>query len=200
MVTGASGFIGGALFKDLISNGYDCKGLVRKMIHIPNGAFVLGDLLDNESLEKATKGIDLVIHAAAVVPNFGKEQRTWKTNVQGTKNLINACLKNGVSKFVFISSEASYKAPFPELVKEDWPFEGFDLYGRSKALGEKLTIEMLTGKMFWTILRPAQVYGPGDTSGFTTRILNLIKAPLVPKPIGRKGLLGWGRKILPLAS
>lgn len=95
VVTGATGHVGYALVKELEARGENFRILIRKDSKIFDGINcerVFGDVTDPASLEKAFDGADVVYHLAGVIEiNKGNEDMTWKVNVDGTKNVVEAC-------------------------------------------------------------------------------------------------------------
>jgi NADH dehydrogenase len=173
-VTGATGFIGKNLLKKLLDKNFSVRALVRdksKISKINNLEVVDGDLLDKEKLFKATENVDVVIHLAAVVKSFSFQEYI-KVNVEGTRNLIDACLKNKTKKIIYISSL-------------DACLNKTNCYGESKALGEKIII---ASGIDYIILRPALVYGRGSEAIVTLAGL-IKKLPVIP-------VVGSGKAIL----
>ena len=116
LITGGTGFVGIYIVHQLAAAGYDLSVLLRKesktaqdilSIH-PNIKMIYGDLTDLNSLDIACAGQDIVIHVAAMV-SFDPAMRKamYKTNVNGTTNLVNACLSSSVKKLIYISSIAA---------------------------------------------------------------------------------------------
>ena len=148
-LTGASGFIGQVVLKRLIEEGHKVRALVRKPhTNTDNIHWVQGDLSDNQALGELVKGVDAIIHCAAVVRG-GALEAFVETNVTGTKHLIDAItVQENKPRFLLISSLAARQ---PDL---SW-------YAKSKAMAEQVVIEA-SDKINYTIFRPTAVYGPGD--------------------------------------
>lgn len=108
---------------------------------------VSGDMNDPESLDRACQGMDGVLHLAALT-HSSNDAEYFRVNLEGTKNLLEACKKNDVKKFIFISSAAASG-------------EG-GAYGLSKLKSEELVCK---SKLEWNILRPSEVYGPQMEEG-----------------------------------
>lgn len=106
-------------------------------------------------------------------------------NIRGTRNAVKAANENKVKKFVFISSEAAYAYPMSDVVTENHPIGGIDNYGSSKAKAENIVQTELDDNIAYTILRPAQIYGKGDLSPFTERVLFLLRKPRIILPLNR---------------
>ncbi len=149
-VTGSSGFLGRAV----------CKALNEKGLEFIQLSSRLDDLA---GLESELRFIDAVIHLAGLNKS-ADESLLFKTNEEGTANLILACKKNQVKRLIFSSSQAVY--PFiPEVlpVDESLAPAPYNDYGRSKLAAENLC---LSSELDVVILRLAILYGKGQFSGF----------------------------------
>lgn len=148
LITGASSNIGSALIRQL-SNFPDLKirAIVhRSLVNVPGCEIRLGDLNNRDLMVRALAGVDTVIHLAALTKSK-KESDYLDTNVVGTKNLLDACLEQGVEKIIHVSSQAASLTG--------------GSYSRSKLEAEECVKE---SSLKWVILRPSQVYGQGDDS------------------------------------
>ena len=123
---------------------------------------VSGDMDDPESLNRACQGVDEVLHLAALT-HSSNDSEYFKVNREGTQNLIDACKKNNVRRFIFISSMAAKK--------------NGGAYGLSKLASEALVIE---SGLQWVILRPAEVYGPKMNEGIGQLITWVKKFKIIP--------------------
>jgi nucleoside-diphosphate-sugar epimerase len=189
LITGATGFIGKHLTKRLIQNGYPVRAIARheKSIYVlPGLSWVYGNLADPDFLLSATRRVSTVFHLASVTPYFGGYSDIWSTNVAGTKSLLNACIKNGVEKLIYVSSVAAYATPLSSVVDETERLGGLDSYGRSKAHAEYLITNSPVASV---ILRPCQVYGEGDLSNFTHNLKKLLQLPILPIASGKDNSL-----------
>lgn len=142
VVTGASGLLGQHLVETLAQRGVAVTALVRKNSRPafpPGVATREGDVLDPLSLMEALQGADAVIHAAALVSfNPRRREEIYAVNVEGTRNLINACLKAGIQEIVHISSVAALERKSGSPITEADPWTGLftNDYARSKYLAE----------------------------------------------------------------
>src|SRR5574341_891064 len=115
-VTGGSGFVGSAVVLELLKRGKSVRALVRSRERLGNLAgldveLVEGDLLDCDSLHRALEGCDQVYHLAAIYANWVRDKSTiTRVNVQGTRNLWQACLDRGIARVVHTSSTAALGA------------------------------------------------------------------------------------------
>jgi len=142
MVTGCTGFIG-SCFLERVKDKYDVVCLVRENKKITSKAkAVYGSLSDAEKLDEALKDVDAVVHLAAAVGVVNSNEN-YESNVKGTKNLVEACKRNNVSRIIYTSSVSVTR-------------KKMGAYGRTKLMGEKVITE---SDMEYTILRPTMVYG-----------------------------------------
>jgi nucleoside-diphosphate-sugar epimerase len=178
LVTGATGFTGGHLCERLAKEGYTVRALVRdrnrcaELLHW-GVEILLGDLRDLSSLMRAVQGIDIVYHIAALyrAANVSRRQ-IWETNVQGTKNMLDAAVHGGVKRFVHCSSIGVHGEVKNPPGNEETAYAPGDHYQESKAESEQLVLDyMAKGRLPTVIFRPAGIYGPRDL-----RFLKLIKA------------------------
>lgn len=176
LVTGASGFIGSNLVKQLAKKSeYRISALAREQSDIPdikneNVNIIRCDLLDRGRLKEATGNSDVLIHLAAVKEHHRNKDIIFSTNVQGTKNLLD-CSKH-VEQFIFASST---------LVSNP-----LDAYSESKKQCEEIIRE--SGINF-TILRFAPVFGSGDTTNLTMLIESIQNGKTIPIPGDGKQLI-----------
>jgi nucleoside-diphosphate-sugar epimerase len=196
LVTGASGFIGGHVVDALALAGHEVKGLVRPtsdttLLDRPGVTLAVGDVTDVASLRDACRGVDVVIHTAAVVSMYGAWEEYRKVGVVGTENVVNAAIEAGVPRLVHLSSIATYGLRHvPGVVlTEETPYdeepEPWNHYVREKMLSEKVVWRAHeSGRIGVTSLRPSVVIGPRDRN-VVTRVMNLLKLPFT-------GTIGFG--------
>ena len=166
LITGASGFIGGRLAERLFFDyGNTPRCLVRnyaklaRLSRLPT-QLVLGDVLDYESLVKASAGCNTVVHCA--YGNTGDDALDAKINVLGTENLLRAAVENRVKRFIYLSSVEVYGRSQPALVDESTePGDPSNSYARTKLEAEKLCLNYYReASLPVVLLRLAVVYGP----------------------------------------
>ncbi|MGB3610239.1 MAG: NAD(P)-dependent oxidoreductase [Cellvibrio sp.] len=159
LVTGVTGLVGARLLPRLVEAGMDCRALVRAGKEVPAGVTrVEGDLFDPSSLAEAVDGITDIIHLAAVFRTQDTDL-IWKTNLEGTLNLITAVKAHAPSaRFIFSSTSTVYEAG-SHPGREDDELEPQQDYPASKVAAEKALRE---SGLNWTILRFPFVYGDGD--------------------------------------
>jgi nucleoside-diphosphate-sugar epimerase len=145
---------------------------------------VQGDVADGASLNLCVEGADVVFHVAGAIAAFDQDGFD-RVNVEGTRNLIRACLSavKRPSRFMLVSSIAAAGPSTPDrpLTEADEPAP-VSMYGRSKLRAEQVVHEELTGLMPWTIIRPPIVYGPGDTA--TLDLFKSTAAGVAPRIMG----------------
>mgnify|MGYP002629155735 CR=1 FL=1 len=202
LVTGATGLLGKEITDQLLTNpSYKLRALVRDNNNsLPKKVEqCTGDILDSNSLDAALKGIDYVIHAAAFISfNSRKRKQLFETNVEGTKNIINACLEIGTKKFVHISSVAAIGKPESVLdaleeviVDENHKWQESTInsnYGKSKYLAE---LEVWRGQaegLPTVIINPSVILGEGDLNKSSSQ---LFKYVLKENPFYTNGYLNY---------
>ncbi|RLG21407.1 NAD(P)-dependent oxidoreductase [Candidatus Micrarchaeota archaeon] len=162
LITGSSGFFGTAMLHYLLNKKYKVLGIDLKEASEKARGFVFkkADIRDASLVDKLTKGVDIVIHAAAAMPHFKKEE-IFSVNVLGTKNLLESSIKNKVKRFIFLSSTEIYGFPENFPITESFPLKAFDAYTRSKVIGESLCRGYMGRGTLISILRPTTFVGPG---------------------------------------
>jgi nucleoside-diphosphate-sugar epimerase len=174
LVTGASGFLGGALVLRLAAQGTPARALVRSQAKAdalaalvraelgalpPSLEIVLGDLNDIAALTRAMHGCGYVFHCAALLG--GKLQDQRRTNVDGTRNLMQCAADAGVRRFVHVSTLSVYGLSYRGVIHEGLPpAPGFDPYGISKTEAEAV-VQRVSGLrgLPYSIVRPGMIYG-----------------------------------------
>ncbi len=199
LVTGGAGFIGSHLVDRLVSSGYDVRiidnlstgRLENIQGHLDSGRvdFVLGDIRDLSFVKRSLKGVDVVVHLAALISvplSVENPDLTFDVNVTGTLNMLRACAEEGVGRFVFVSSCAVYGDPDCFPVSEETLTCPISPYAESKLLGERCCLGFAErGLLEAVVLRFFNVYGPrqglNDYSGVITRFVDFCRrgVPLV---------------------
>jgi nucleoside-diphosphate-sugar epimerase len=172
-VTGATGLLGGFVCRELLDNGQKVRAVKRTSSQLTliediadSIEWVHGDMNDTSFLLEALDGVTGVIHGAAII-SFDKrdEEQMYKTNVLGTADLVNACLRSGVEDFLHISSVAAIgrKQGQTEISESDkWEGTEYDsIYARSKYLQELEVWRGAEEGLNVKIVNPSVVLGPG---------------------------------------
>lgn len=162
LITGGAGFLGLHLALYLSKKNQDVTLVdisnFEKKEYPENCHFVKADIRDVQSIKRLTKDIDVVIHAAAALPLWKKEE-IFDINVNGTKVVLDCSYKNKIKQCIFISSTAVYGVPNKHPVYESDPLVGVGAYGQSKIDAEKLCEEFRKKGMVISILRPKTFVG-----------------------------------------
>jgi len=163
LITGGAGFLGINLVRCLLARGHpvasldiaefdydDCRDRV---------AVFRGDIRDRRAVDQAIAGCQVVVHAAAALPLY-KPRDIWTTDVDGTRNVLQAALEHGLERVIHISSTAVYGVPDHHPLREDDPLHGVGPYGRAKVEAERLCREYRARGLCVPILRPKSFVGP----------------------------------------
>ncbi len=167
LVTGAGGFIGGRLCTRLAGAGVPVRGLVRRTEQAAELAVhgvepVWGDLTRPQDLRAAVAGCRVVVHCAAWMGQPWSWEAAHATNVEGTRELAEAALRAGVSRFVHLSSISVYGPTTAAVIDEQTPLWPLGPYRATKIAGEAEVAAAARRGLPSAILRPGQVFGPGD--------------------------------------
>lgn len=171
-VTGGDGFLGSNLVEDLIQRGYHVTVMVQPgrstgLLDSMDLTQVEGDLLDQQSILDITKGQDAIIHIAAITDVWpAQAPKYWKVNVEGTQNIINACLANGVQRLIHCSSASAFRyGSKAQPGTEETPGTGGLLdYIDSKKKGQEIVMDAVQHKGLQAIVvNPTFMIGPKDS-------------------------------------
>ncbi|WP_205480048.1 NAD-dependent epimerase/dehydratase family protein [Sphingomonas arenae] len=182
LVTGGTGFIGRRVVSRLLDLGHEVTSF-----SLPGEAFpeewgsraslVAGDITEPVDVARAAKGVDVVIHLAAIVGQAGDYDRQWRIIAEGTRTLCEAVTRQG-GRAVVVSSIAVYGDKIRRQVcrEEDGYGVYAGAYGRAKQGQERLALQVAaeTG-MPLTIVRPANVYGFGGGGAWGDRLVELFR-------------------------
>lgn len=180
LVTGAGGYVGGAVVAALVTAGHEPVALVHRARPVlPSGIEVrAGDLLSPDTLRAAVTGVDAVCHLAGVTrvrESWDHPTRYFQINAAGTLALLEAMDSVGVRRLVFASTAAIYGASEQQPMSEDLPDDPPHPYAASKAAAEAMiTWQVRTGRLGAAVLRMFNIAGAGDPD--TTRIIPQVLA------------------------
>lgn len=169
LVTGASGFTGGALCRRLVQDGEQVVAFVRASSRIES-LKALGvecrvvDIMNPVSVLDNLEGIDLVYHLAAAYRTEHSDRDEFRSvNVEATRNLLEAARRRDVKRFVHCSTVGVQGRIDDPPAKEEYRFNPGDHYQESKLEGELLAREYFSKGLPGAVVRPVGIYGPGDT-------------------------------------
>ncbi len=171
-VTGASGFVGGALVGALLADGWTVRALARSseaaaQVAAAGAEPVGGDLADRAAIRRGAEGAQVAFHAAAMAGEWGARTEFEATNVEGTANTLTACAAAGVGRFIHVGTEAALLRGRPLVnIDEEAPLQPGSKapYSATKARAEEL-VRAANRRHFETIVvRPRLVWGRGDTT------------------------------------
>jgi len=187
LVTGASGFIGGVVCRDLLAQGHEVTALVRRPGSEPPGtAPVAGDLGEGGGLEQALALTrpQCVVHLAAEIASQRSEAKLEEVNVGGTRRLLDACLALAAGPRLIFSSTVVTGDAHGELLTEDSRLPVETPYGRSKQECERI---VLASGLPAAVIRPSHVYGPGGW--YAQELVPRLRQP------GRLAVIGSGKNM-----
>ena len=195
LITGAGGFLGSYIARDLIKlENYEVYSFSRNTYpHLISLGVIerRGNLAIYEDVEKALMGMDAVVHTASMVGMWGRYEDFYKTNVEGTENIIKACLKLGIKKCVYTSTPS---VVFGEEnlcgVDESisYPKRHLSLYAQTKAIAEQKILAANTAELSTVALRPHLIFGPGDQ--------NLVPRVIEARKKGKIKIIGDGENLV----
>ena len=194
-VTGGSGFVGGALVRRLVHDGWTVRALARAdgaaaAVEKAGAESVRGDLDQTAAMRAGADGADVFHHAAAKVEDFGDPADFERVTVQGTKNALAAAREAGVPRFVHVGTEAALMAGQPLVnVDETTPLrpDSPAPYPWSKAKAELAVRDANADGLETVVVRPRFVWGRGDTT-LLPQIVSMTKA-------GRFAWIGGGGQL-----
>ncbi|HPN30399.1 MAG TPA: SDR family NAD(P)-dependent oxidoreductase [bacterium] len=180
LVTGGAGFIGQAVCKVLIKNGYEVtafdidnkthKDFFENPNYLPKVNKIRGSILDAPMIDNIVRGHNFVIHLAAALGvqyTDNRPRECLNTNIMGTVNLLEACVKERVKKIILSSSSEIYGEPIKTPIEEDDKKNPMSVYAVTKLAGEEyLKAYFSFYKLDYGIVRFFNVYGPNQVAQF----------------------------------
>ena len=183
LVTGGSGLVGKELISQLLDEGRQVRAIYNKTA-LPDFASenlqqFQCNILDVVGLEEAMEGVEQIYHCAAIVSFIpGHRQQMFKTNIEGTANVVNVALDAGVKKMVYVSSVAALgrireNEPITELM--NWTEETSNSkYGQSKFLAEMQVWRGIGEGLDAVMVNPVIILGPGDMNSGSSKIFKTV--------------------------
>jgi nucleoside-diphosphate-sugar epimerase len=191
-LTGATGFIGGVMARQLREAGHDVVAVVRT----PSKAAALqklgvqlakGDVTDKESMRTPMTGVDGVFHVAGWY-KIGTKDKTegYKINVDGTRNVLELMRELGIKKGVYTSTLAVNSDTHGVEVDESYQFTGqhISVYDETKAAAHAIAEATMGQGLPLVVVQPGLVYGPNDTSSVRTSLIQCLQGKLPVVPLG----------------
>ena len=193
LITGATGLVGSATARRFLADGHRVSALHRpdsdrSLLQdvVDRIDWIEGDILDILSLEKALEKVDHVVHAAAVVSFTPRDEAAMvKVNVEGTSNVVNACLKRGIRKLCHVSSVAALGRPHPRTIESKAPVvidetqrwedsPNNSAYAKTKYLAELEVWRGISEGLRAVIVNPALILGEGDWHKSSTQLFKYV--------------------------
>src|SRR5215207_3217724 len=162
LITGGAGFLGINLIRHLLAREYEISSLDVEEFDYPERVrieTIKADVRDKALLDRAMEGIDLVVHTAAALPLYSP-QDIYTTDVEGTRNVLEAARRHGVERVVHVSSTAVYGIPDHHPLYETDKLEGVGPYGQANIHAEMICLEYRARGMIVPIIRPKSFVGP----------------------------------------
>ena len=170
LVTGGNGLIGKAVVNASLRNGLSVRSMDLMRSGIEGAEHFVGSILDVNNVNEAVRGCDAVIHLAAMLGVKKTETNRLEVlnlNIQGTVNILEACVKNHIEKIIFTSSSEIYGDQDVEFISETCHRNPKSIYGVSKLAAEEyIEAYNVYYDLNYSILRYFNVYGPGQVAEF----------------------------------
>lgn len=188
LVTGGAGYIGSTVVRHLLCRGYDVHVLdnliqgadgVNCFYGYSNYNFIKGDIRDQKLVNEIVGKVDYVAHLAAIVGEYACKKNPDETksiNVQGTKNIVQASLKNKIKRFIFFSTCSSYGVQDINIMaNEETPLNPVSLYAETKISMEEYLRKNFDSEIPYTIIRPSTVHGLSPRMRFDLIVNHFVK-------------------------
>ena len=163
LVTGGAGFLGINLIRFLYKKGHEVVSLDIAEFDYPDIKdkirVIKGDIRDKKTVNNAIKDVDVTVHTAAALPLYNTND-IFSTDIEGTRNLLEAAKENKIKRFIHISSTAVYGIPDHHPLYEDDKLDGVGPYGKAKIFAEQACLEFREEGMCVPIIRPKSFVGP----------------------------------------
>ena len=193
-ITGATGFVGGVLAKQLREAGHEVRASVRSLekakdLQAIGVQLYKGDVTDKESMREPMTGVDGVFHVAGWYKIGTRDKSDGeRVNIRGTRNVLELMQELKIPRGVYTSTCAINSDTTGKLVDESCRFTGKHLseYDRTKAVAHDIAEEFIAKGLPLVIVMPGVIYGPGDTSTLRTNLIDFLKGrlPMLPAQFG----------------
>lgn len=199
-LTGGTGFIGGAIARQLRDLGHDVVALVRSPekaddLRRIGATLVQGDLSDPAAITAAAAGADAAIHGAAIYRvgvTGGEAKQLRAANVDGTRHALDALIDAGVPRIVYVSTVGVFGNTKGQTVDETYSRDEADgflsVYDETKYEAHQLAIDRIAEGAPIVIVQPSAVYGPNDHSEVGDMLMRASKGKLPALPFGSLGM------------
>jgi nucleoside-diphosphate-sugar epimerase len=195
-ITGATGFVGGHLAEACVARGYTVSTVARPsgdagLLERLGVAVHRGDLNDSSLLERLLEAVDVVVHCAAKVGDWGPVEDYRAVNVQTLRNLLEACKGKSLRRFVHLSTLGVYAARhhYGTDETEPLPARHIDGYTQTKVEAERMVLDYYRSYgVPAVVLRPGVIYGPRDRA-VVPRLIELLRAARLPYLGGGRGAI-----------
>ena len=189
LVTGATGFIGSALVRQLRAGGLPVRGVARTSRNTAERDLTIVDLATGPIPPNLFEGIDTVYHLAAKTHDVYETDAArgdyWTINLEGTQRLLESTRGHHVRRLVFVSSVKAQAEQTPQQIDESTPAEPTTAYGQSKLAAERLVMTEAARRGFEAVcLRFPLVYGPGQRGNLVRMIAAIDRGRFPPLPAG----------------
>lgn len=162
LITGGAGFLGINMTRYLLARGHRVVSLDLLPFDYPERAQITeirGDIRNSNDVDRAMQGVDIVIHTAAALPLYKKDD-IFSTDIDGTRNVIDSAMRNNAERFIHISSTAVYGVPDHHPLYEHDQLVGVGPYGIAKIKAEEVCLDYRAKGMCAPIIRPKSFIGP----------------------------------------
>ncbi|MFN8469723.1 MAG: NAD(P)-dependent oxidoreductase [Caldilineaceae bacterium] len=162
LITGGAGFLGINLTRYLLARGHSVVSLDVADFTYPERSRITeikGDIRDLATVKRATQGVDIVVHTAAALPLY-TPQDIYTTDIDGSRNVLQAAYEEGVERMIHISSTAVYGIPDHHPLFENDQLQGVGPYGEAKVQVEGISAEYRAKGMCVPVIRPKSFVGP----------------------------------------
>jgi len=164
LIAGGAGFLGKNLAERIIAKEnipvriFDRR---EKVFFSPRCEYIKGDVVNKSDVESAVKGCDVIFNLVSILPSSRAGKKFYNINTEGTRNILEVALRNGVKKILHVSSSVVYGIPKVIPLTEESEVKPIGDYGRSKLLSEEICLEYIKKGLDITILRSRFIIGPG---------------------------------------